>query len=67
MFADLDTYDIEFLSILAGDETTYKGGWGAWMTACGEYTRSKGYAKGCYEITDRGLAVLEALSKGEEE
>jgi len=55
----MNRFDVEFLSILAGD--VEGKGWGAWMTASGEYLVNKGYAKCCYEITERGCDYLRTL------
>lgn len=55
---DLTTHDFMFLSLLAGDKTTYSGGWGAWMTACGESCKASGHAEGLYDITPKGLEAL---------
>lgn len=53
------SYDLMFLSELAGDETTYSRGWGSWMSVCAEDAVSRGWAERGYKITNRGLEVLD--------
>ena len=56
----LNKYDVEVLRILNGEDIP-GWRWSAAMTVCCEFLKSCGYAKGSYEITDRGKAALENL------
>jgi len=63
MTDDPNSFDIKFLSVLAGDIISPEPVWGAWMTACGEWAKGHGYAAGCYQLTDKGLELLKSLEE----
>jgi hypothetical protein len=52
-------HDHEMLAILHGSHDVDMQ-WGAWMTEACEWLKANGYAKGHYEITDKGRAYMEA-------
>lgn len=57
---DVNDMEIEVLRILNGEDIP---GWikGAAMNACCEYLKENGYAKGHYEISEKGKKFLEKL------
>jgi len=60
----VNRFDVEFLSILAGDKISPEPSWGAWMTAAGEWCKGHGYAHGTYHITEKGTDLLRQLEGG---
>lgn len=57
--------EIEVLRILNGEDVP-GWTWGAAMAECCSGLKARGYAKGTYEITDRGRELLAALrARGE--
>lgn len=53
----LNHHEIEVLRILNGEDIP-GWGWGAAMAVCCEHLKEHGYAKGCYDITDKGKNFL---------
>ena len=51
--------EIEVLRILNGEDLP-GWVWGAGMSACCEFLKEMGYAKGLYEISDKGKEFLKA-------
>lgn len=57
----LNKHDVEVLRILNGEDVP-GWRWGAAMSVCCEHLKGLGYAKGSYDITDKGKAFLENLN-----
>ncbi len=59
----LSANEIEVLEMLNGNRP---GTWGAWVAACCESLKDRGYATGLYEITDAGRSALLAIHERKE-
>jgi hypothetical protein len=52
--------DVDVLRILNGEDV-HGYVWGAAIAVTLEYLKGRGYAHGCYEITEKGKRALQAL------
>ena len=64
-FEDLTDYEVDILRILGGEDLS-GWSWGAAMGACCEHLKEQGYARGSYEITDKGKELLKRYANQQE-